>query len=104
MERFNAAMQDIQSDGSMASWLEIRGKEMRGREWGKLVDVVHDQAYARVVGPYSHELEVCPNSLVHDVGLIGSTTRNTLMRSLRRLLQRRMRTGSCVMSMSSLSG
>ena len=26
MERFNAAMQDIQNDGSMASWLEIRGK------------------------------------------------------------------------------
>jgi len=61
MERFNAAMQDIQNDGSLASWLEIRGREMRGREWGKLVDVVHDQAYARVVGPYSHELEVCPN-------------------------------------------
>ena len=59
MERFNAAMQDIQNDGTLASWLEIRGKEMRGREWANLVDVVHDQAYARVVGPYSHELEVC---------------------------------------------
>jgi H3 lysine-79-specific histone-lysine N-methyltransferase len=58
MERFNMAMQDIQSDGSMAKWLEIRGKDVKGREWGKLVDVVHDQAYARVVGPYSHELEV----------------------------------------------
>jgi H3 lysine-79-specific histone-lysine N-methyltransferase len=59
MERFNAAMQDIQNGESMAKWLEVRGGEMRGREWGKLVDVVHDQAYARVVGPYSHELEVC---------------------------------------------
>jgi H3 lysine-79-specific histone-lysine N-methyltransferase len=58
MERFNLAMKDIQDDGSMAAWLETRGKEMKGREWAKLVDVVHDQAYARVVGPYSHELEV----------------------------------------------
>jgi H3 lysine-79-specific histone-lysine N-methyltransferase len=48
MERFNMAMQDIQSDGSMAKWLEVRGREVKGREWGKLVDVVHDQAYARV--------------------------------------------------------
>jgi hypothetical protein len=31
--------------------------------------------------------------------LIDSTTRNTLMRLLMRLLQRKMRTGSCVMSM-----
>ena len=59
MERFNSAMQDIQADGTLEKWLELRGKEMRGRECAKLVDVVHDQAYARVVGPYSHELEVC---------------------------------------------
>lgn len=58
MERFNAAMQDIQNDGSMAQWLEVRGKEVKAREWAKLVDVVHDQAYGRVVGPYSNELEV----------------------------------------------
>jgi H3 lysine-79-specific histone-lysine N-methyltransferase len=58
MERFNTAMQDIQEDGSMAQWLETRGKEVKAREWAKLVDVVHDQAYARVVGPYSNELEV----------------------------------------------
>ena len=92
-------MQDIQNDGSMANWLVIRGREMRGREWGKLVDVVHDQAYARVVGPYSHELEVCPYSTYGDGVLMISTTRNTLMRSPMRLLQRRMRTGNCVMSM-----
>ena len=98
MERFNAAMQDIQIDGSLASWLEIRGSEMRGREWGKLVDVVHDQAYARVVGPYSHELEVCPNLTGVDGKLMSSTTRNTLMRLLMRLPQRRMLMGSCVMS------
>ena len=59
MDRFNSAMQDIQADVTLEKWLELRGKEMRGREWAKLVDVVHDQAYARVVGPYSHELEVC---------------------------------------------
>jgi H3 lysine-79-specific histone-lysine N-methyltransferase len=58
MERFNTAMQDIQNDGSMAQWLEVRGKEVKAREWAKLVDVVHDQAYGRVVGPYSNELEV----------------------------------------------
>jgi len=67
MERFNLAMQDIQSDGSMANWLETRGKEVKGREWAKLVDIVHDQAYARVVGPYSHELEVS-HDLVEQVG------------------------------------
>jgi len=71
---------------------------MRGREWGKLVDVVHDQAYARVVGPYSHELEVCPNLTGVDGKLMSSTTRNTLMRLLMRLPQRRMLMGSCVMS------
>jgi H3 lysine-79-specific histone-lysine N-methyltransferase len=70
MERFNLAMQDIQSDGSMAKWLVARGKEVKGREWGKLVDVVHDQAYARVVGPYSHELEV---SLVWERGVVWLT-------------------------------
>lgn len=58
MERFNTAMEEIQNDGTMAAWLEVRGKEVRAREWAKLVDVVHDQAYSRVVGPYSNELEV----------------------------------------------
>lgn len=42
----------------MAQWLEIRGKEVKAREWAKLVDTVHDQAYSRIVGPYSNELEV----------------------------------------------
>jgi H3 lysine-79-specific histone-lysine N-methyltransferase len=58
MERFNIAMQEIQNDGSMAQWLELRGKEVKAREWAKLVDIVHDQAYSRIVGPYSNELEV----------------------------------------------
>lgn len=58
MERFNVAMKEIQEDGSMAQWLESRGMEVTAREWAKLVDVVHDQAYSRVVGPYSNELEV----------------------------------------------
>lgn len=58
MERFNIAMQEIQNDGSMAQWLEVREKEVKAREWAKLVDVVHDQAYSRIVGPYSNELEV----------------------------------------------
>jgi H3 lysine-79-specific histone-lysine N-methyltransferase len=69
MERFNLAMQDIQADGSLEAWLEKRGREMRGREWARLVDVVHDQAYARVVGPYSHELEVC-SIFLDEIGLI----------------------------------
>lgn len=58
MERFNIAMQEIQNDGSMAQWLQIRSKEVKAREWAKLVDIVHDQAYSRIIGPYSNELEV----------------------------------------------
>ena len=34
------------------------GKGMDRVEWSRMVDLVHDQAYSRVVGPYSHELEV----------------------------------------------
>lgn len=58
MERFNTAMEELQKDGSMKTWLRTRGKGMKAREWSILVDTVHDQAYSRVVGPYSNELEV----------------------------------------------
>lgn len=56
MERFNLAMEDIQKDGTMAKWLASRGPDITQRDWAKLVDVVHDQAYSRVVGSYSKEL------------------------------------------------
>ncbi|WVR03485.1 hypothetical protein IAU60_000476 [Kwoniella sp. DSM 27419] len=59
MDRFNAAMEDIQKDGSMVAWMKSRASP-KAREWSTLVDFVHDQAYSRVVGPYSNELEHHP--------------------------------------------
>lgn len=57
MERFNNSMEEIQLDGSMEGWMT--GKQrLKGKEWSALVEMVHDMAYSRVVGPYSHELEV----------------------------------------------
>ncbi|ORY34276.1 S-adenosyl-L-methionine-dependent methyltransferase [Naematelia encephala] len=58
MDRFNAAMVGIQEDGSMDAHLST--KQLTRAEWSKLVDVVHEQAYSRAVGPYSHELEHHP--------------------------------------------
>lgn len=59
MERFNEALAEIQKDGSMARYLQSRDGP-RKDAWSGIVDFVHDQAYSRVVGPYSNELEVCP--------------------------------------------
>lgn len=56
-------MQAIQEDGTLQQWLDEGmngGKEIKVREWAALVDFVHDQAYSRVVGGYSHELEHHP--------------------------------------------
>ncbi|WVQ80383.1 hypothetical protein IAT38_002488 [Cryptococcus sp. DSM 104549] len=62
--RFNAALSEIQEDGSMAKWLEgeevRKGKDMKVREWAGLVEHVHETAYSRVVGMYSNELEHHP--------------------------------------------
>ncbi|OXG13478.1 histone-lysine N-methyltransferase, H3 lysine-79 specific [Cryptococcus neoformans Ze90-1] len=63
IERYNAAMQAIQEDGTLQQWLDEGmngGKGIKVREWAALVDFVHDQAYSRVVGGYSHELEHHP--------------------------------------------
>ena len=62
MERFNNAMKEIQTDGSMARYMDTR-PGMKWIEWSRLVEVVHDQAYARIVGPYSNELEVGDDGL-----------------------------------------
>jgi len=57
MERYNAAMDEIQADGSLAKWMA--GKpSMKAEEWSRVVEMVHDMAYSRVIGPYSYELEV----------------------------------------------
>ncbi|KAK8845461.1 hypothetical protein IAR55_006174 [Kwoniella newhampshirensis] len=60
MERFNTAMEELQTDGSLKEWLRTKGRGMKSRDWSILVDAVHDQAYSRVVGPYSNELEHHP--------------------------------------------
>lgn len=63
IERYNAAMQAMQEDGTLQQWLDEGmngGKGIKVREWAALVDFVHDQAYSRVVGGYSHELEHHP--------------------------------------------
>ncbi|RSH85586.1 Nucleosomal histone H3-Lys79 methylase [Saitozyma podzolica] len=59
MERFNEALAEIQKDGSMARYLRSRDGP-RKDAWSGIVDFVHDQAYSRVVGPYSNELEHHP--------------------------------------------
>jgi H3 lysine-79-specific histone-lysine N-methyltransferase len=60
MKRYNQAMADLQADGAMKSWLEQRGGTLSKQDWSKVVEVVHEQAYSRVVGPYSNELEHHP--------------------------------------------
>jgi H3 lysine-79-specific histone-lysine N-methyltransferase len=58
IKRLNAALEDIQRDGSLATWLEQYRPSRR--EWSELVDMVHDQAYSRVVAPFSDQLEHHP--------------------------------------------
>jgi H3 lysine-79-specific histone-lysine N-methyltransferase len=65
MERFNEALAEIQKDGSMARYLQSRDGP-RKDAWSGIVDFVHDQAYSRVVGPYSNELEVSPTGSTSD--------------------------------------
>ncbi|WVQ76370.1 hypothetical protein IAR50_006035 [Cryptococcus sp. DSM 104548] len=59
ISRYNAAMQAMQSDGTLQQWLftGLRGgRELAMDDWNELVAHVHDTAYQRVVGPYTHEL------------------------------------------------
>lgn len=58
LERYNAAMEALQRSGEMGAWLDLRSRQMTGREWSEMVERVNEMAYARVVGPYSNELEV----------------------------------------------
>ena len=57
MDRYNAAMEEVQSDGSLMQWMASR-PAMKVKEWSRLVETVHDMAYARIVGPYANELAV----------------------------------------------
>lgn len=56
IERFNEAMREIQADGSMQK--HLADQKVKARDWSGIVEKVNDMAYARVVGPYSNELEV----------------------------------------------
>jgi H3 lysine-79-specific histone-lysine N-methyltransferase len=58
MERFNEALAEIQADGSMKRWLEEKSGTLESKAWSEVVETIHEQAYCRVVGPYSNELEV----------------------------------------------
>lgn len=60
VERLNAALAAIGQDGSMAAWLQSDESRMSKLEWSALVDFVNDQAYSRVVAPYSDQLEHHP--------------------------------------------
>lgn len=42
----------------MKKWLEERNGTLDRKTWSEIVETVHEQAYSRVVGPYSNELEV----------------------------------------------
>lgn len=58
--RLNAALADIQQDGSMAAWLVSPDNRMSRHEWSGFVDFVNDQAYSRVIAPFSDQLEHHP--------------------------------------------
>lgn len=50
-------MADLQKSGEMRDHLKEK-KRMGKAEWSEMVEIVHEQAYSRVVGPYSDQLEV----------------------------------------------
>ena len=58
MARFNEAFEEIQNDGTLKKWMESKSQTLSKKEWSNVVEVVHEQAYSRVVGPYSNDLEV----------------------------------------------
>lgn len=58
VERYNTAMADLQRSGEMQAWMREKSGVMGQGEWSSVVEVVHEQAYSRVVGPYSDLLEV----------------------------------------------
>lgn len=60
VKRFNKALAEIQADGTLATYLNSSEYRITRREWSELVDFVHDQAYSRVVGPFSDQLEHHP--------------------------------------------
>lgn len=51
-------MEDLQRSGVMKAWLELKRGKMGEGEWSSVVEIVHEQAYSRIVGPYSDQLEV----------------------------------------------
>lgn len=56
-------MEQLQESGEMEEWLKEHQKEVEGKEWSALCERVNEMAYARVVGPYSKELEVSSYSV-----------------------------------------
>jgi H3 lysine-79-specific histone-lysine N-methyltransferase len=58
--RFNEAVNRIREEGGFKRHLETTGwgARMKAADWEEMVDFVHDQAYSRVVGPFSNALEV----------------------------------------------
>ncbi|BEI86380.1 hypothetical protein CcaverHIS002_0606670 [Cutaneotrichosporon cavernicola] len=60
MQRFNVALADLQEDGTLAAWLTNPEYRISRSEWSALINVVHDSAYNRVVGPFSDQLEHHP--------------------------------------------
>jgi hypothetical protein len=51
-------MAQLQDSGEMDKWLKEHQKDVGEKEWSALCERVNEMAYARVVGPYSKELEV----------------------------------------------
>lgn len=76
MERYNTAMEEIQSDGSLARFMA--GKTgMSMKEWSGVVGRVHESAYSRVVGSYANELEVRRSEQDWDSWLIRAASPET---------------------------
>ena len=58
IERYNAAMLALQESGEMEAWMREHARDVGDAHWSALCERINEMAYARVVGPYSYELEV----------------------------------------------
>lgn len=71
MRRFNEAFEEIQNDGTLRKWMESKSRTLSRTEWSSVVEAVHEQAYSRVVGPYSNDLEVGHSCVFARCGLLN---------------------------------
>lgn len=74
--------------------MEQKNGTLDRKTWSEIVETVHEQAYSRIVGPYSNELEVSDIWVEEKGDLTSSIIRNILMRWLGLSRRKRMRMGN----------